>query len=843
MANSQPPVQSLFRTMPIFKLLRKHLLLWMVPTIAFCVLSILYATLGPKKYGATQTLLVRDQLIGGNQVMPGRFESTYSLKSAQETISEIAKQRTVVAQALRTAGLSNTPPQGDPDWPSAKVVEQYQGSISVSSPGGSEFGKTEMIDLVVKAGSRDDALALINALTLEIEARLRLVRRQQAASMVLELSETVRLATQDHERAADKLQQMEAELGADLAELRNLNNPNASVGSMQSQFNNVQNETRVAINERENLAKQKSLLRQAAMAPDGIRATPDEALTFLPALKSLKEGLIKSQLEMAKDLGQYSEHHPKVVASRTEVTEIQQNIARELKTSILAKEKEIEIAQAKVDRLQRTSADLAQRLNRIARLRVDYDKKFNAEQQRNQALIRATDDLNQMISLREASSKVNFVTRVDQPQVGTTPLGLSKKLTVGLGTVFGLCLGLGLVMFIAGGAVITPPPHSDQITQIPPPLAANSNSPASNELESAFDSMPATAESAPLQPEPKQLQPELSQSLRSESLPAPASANSDWGSANQSFSAPKFEGDNRDLAQNVATKAEFDQATLAAAEAIMEERRRRERTRARNESRTHSSQQLPRERVVVPRTPLAETPVPAQEVVIPQAQPLDDEEELAKLLQQAESHSVIQGFEPPELEDIDMESRGSLLQISDALDTTPAAPETTSAPSTAETPQASAPASNIITFADIPPQNGATDEPVQTVEDPLQRFEDPTTDREPTQPSQPIRLQKRTTTDPLGGNPKAAKGQTDSSGKPITQTLVLGTNSLMKMLEEQSRDHGADAKNSTSGPVHSDETTGDPTAQDSDGPVKVDRGSIFSFPMNRSNPPQDKPTP
>ena len=344
---------------PFVRLLLKHKFLWLVPTIGFFVFSLIYASAGPRKYRASQKLVVRDQLIGGSHLKPGRFESMESLKSAQESISEIARNPSVISRALQAADMSSIPSNSPPD---DRLIEMIQGSISVTSPGGAEFGKTEMLDVGVVASNREDAARLVVALTAEIEIQLRSLRQALASSMLVELSQTVEFARGKLASATEQLKKMEQEIGADLSELRNLNNPNSINSSLQSSLTQIQIELRAAINDHENLRKQQLLLRQAAMDPDGILSTPEEAFVFLPALKALKEGLVNANLTLSWAYGKYTENHPNVSAAQTSILLIEKKLHKEIATALKSKERELEIAAAKVTRLRDIERKLSARI-------------------------------------------------------------------------------------------------------------------------------------------------------------------------------------------------------------------------------------------------------------------------------------------------------------------------------------------------------------------------------------------------------------------------------------------------------------------------------------------------
>ena len=426
--------------------LRKRFKLWLVPTVAFFVLSVIYALLGPKRWQASQALLVRDELIGRAYVTPGRFDSTESLKSTQEIISEIAHNPSVVRETLIAANINGNFSEASP--PSAKLVEDVQADIAVIAPGGSEFGKTEMVELRIVGKTPDIAKQLLAGLADQIESHLQQVRSDRAQSMSLELGEAVNLAKRNLDDALAELQRFENDLGSDLVEMRNLNSPNSLSSTMQSSLTAVRNETRQAITEDELVEKQIALLQSAATDVGSIKATPEEILKLLPVLNNLKQGLAAAQLSLSENSGKYDANHPRILSAQNRIDAIKNEISKEVASTLKAKSRERSITQQKIQRLKREDQRISARLAEISELRVQYDKITALVTQRQQSLTNARNELDRMKSIQQAAGKVNLFTRIDQPHVGSRPLGLAKRYVVAAGTGLGLFLGIGLVMLM-----------------------------------------------------------------------------------------------------------------------------------------------------------------------------------------------------------------------------------------------------------------------------------------------------------------------------------------------------------------------------------------------------------
>ena len=74
------------------------------------------------------------------------------MKTFQETVLEVARNRIVVAGALKRLG----PPanRSQVNWPTSEDVQKMQKQITVTAPKGAEFGRTEVIYLSVSGAKR-----------------------------------------------------------------------------------------------------------------------------------------------------------------------------------------------------------------------------------------------------------------------------------------------------------------------------------------------------------------------------------------------------------------------------------------------------------------------------------------------------------------------------------------------------------------------------------------------------------------------------------------------------------------------------------------------------------------
>lgn len=210
---------------------------WVLPAAAGAVLAVLFVLfLKSDTWTARQALVVRDDLLG-QSFKPGQFSSQEAMKSAQETILEIARKPDVIRQALDQLG----PPQpsgffsrSTQQWPDEEVIEDVQGMVTLSAPNGAEFGKTEVIILSVKSSERERTREFIGYLMKAMDKKIDEVRRLRLESMEAELLQARDASALSLTQSTEKLRQMETELGVDVTTMTGMTSLQGGGGECQS---------------------------------------------------------------------------------------------------------------------------------------------------------------------------------------------------------------------------------------------------------------------------------------------------------------------------------------------------------------------------------------------------------------------------------------------------------------------------------------------------------------------------------------------------------------------------------------------------------------------------------
>ncbi len=405
-------------------------------------------------WSAKQSLVIRDDLVG-ESYRPGRFESLDSMKVAQDSILEVARKPKVIRAALEKLGPPPSIFGASANWPSAETIEDTQGTISISAPNGNELGTTEMFLLSTKANSPERVRKFNELLLAEVETKVREVRQNKFESIADELKNNVKVAQASFDEAAQLLQELEKEIGADLSYIRILNDEQSGEGSLDRELSQISIEKRAAEIAYERQVKLNELLARALKQPEKFTAT-SELLESQPRLKNLVAGLGVAQLKLATLVGEYTERHPKVITGRKEVSQIQNQIYIEINSAIQAVDAKIEMAKANLELLTKNEAEMESRLKNLAAMRVDYDKLERDATEKATILGSARAELAQVLSASAHGVEVDLLDPVDAPQVSTSPDGPSKKAIVGAGALAGLMVGFGLTLLVMPGQPAIP---------------------------------------------------------------------------------------------------------------------------------------------------------------------------------------------------------------------------------------------------------------------------------------------------------------------------------------------------------------------------------------------------
>ncbi len=429
----------------ILHLARRYPLRWLLPAVAIAGIGCAVAALRHDSWEASQALMVRDEAgAAGPLDRPGKFQHAEEMKSAQETILELAKNRTVLAEALQQVG---PPPGADlATWPAPRVVAQLESNLKLAPPKGADFGKTEIFYLKVQDRDRQRACLLVEAIGSSVQRHFQDLRGLRAQSMIDELTRTVALARADLQQSTDKLSAIEKSVGSDLAELRILQEAPAGDSQMRRTNIEIENELRQVRTSQQSNRELLSLLKRAQDNPRELLDAPSRLLDSQPAIKRLKDGLVDAQLRTAQLMGLMSEDHPQVQVAKEAQQRVSEGVNNELAAAIRGIQLELKLSQQRGDFLEKQLDSNSARLTHVAEVRAEYGNLVAETRHRNEIVKAAEQELSEARGSQAAAHSANLITTVDKAETGLDPVGPSKAIIAAGSIAGGLLIGVGLLL-------------------------------------------------------------------------------------------------------------------------------------------------------------------------------------------------------------------------------------------------------------------------------------------------------------------------------------------------------------------------------------------------------------
>ncbi len=434
---------------------------WLLPVVGSVCAACGWWVWHEPTWQATQGLILRD-ITSLEDADLGRFPDGESRKIAQEMVLELARRPEVAEAALLAVGPSHSAPYPN-GKPTTAQIDALVDSVKVVAPKGAEFGRTDLIYLSVKDRSPRRARQLAAALTTAVDLELRQLRRQQAASLVAELTQVESVAANELQRATEELVELEEQAGPDLGELRVLTQAGSGEGVVRQLLVNLDNDRRAAQIRLERQRNLLAFLEEAKEQPEVILSAPSALFELQPSLGGLKEGLTQAQLRYAQLKGQYAGAHPKLRAAEATVREVRERLKQALHSAETALAQDVHINESQLRLLEQRRDALLERSERIARLRAPYAARIENVRQATAVLQEVRKNLAEAKGRLQAAEDASLITRVGRPTTPTDPTGPRPAVVLLAALLGGLFLGLGnLVLMVPtdawpGRAELEPP--------------------------------------------------------------------------------------------------------------------------------------------------------------------------------------------------------------------------------------------------------------------------------------------------------------------------------------------------------------------------------------------------
>ena len=427
----------------------QHRRWWITPAVVGFLLAALYAVATPRRWKATQGVLIRPAAAGLTEERLGKFSDLSEMKTLQETILELARSQSVVAATLEEVG----PP---PSWftpsqfPTPEDVVDFRDNLLMNPPGGAEFGKTEVFYLGYVDKKAERAAQIVEVLRGELESRLKELRDQRAQSMIAELEEGVLQADAALQQRIDELTAFEARVGDRLIDLRSIESPLGGTSQLSQQVIALEAEVRLIEEARVRYEQLLLALTSAQDDPLQIAAFPASLIASQPALESLKQGLVDAQLTTAQLKATRRDEHPFVVSARQREQHVQRQLHAELAVARRGVELELAHTLARGKALTAQLADARSSMTELADLRAPYSKRLAAVENQTRLVESARKRLGDAQVTQAGAQSASLLAGIDQVESGVRPVGPGRSTIALGGGLAGLLLGLGLTFVMQG---------------------------------------------------------------------------------------------------------------------------------------------------------------------------------------------------------------------------------------------------------------------------------------------------------------------------------------------------------------------------------------------------------
>lgn len=417
----------------IIRVIRKRVRLMVCIFLIAVFVAGVISFLIPPTYEAETTLRIKqpkdlaDSLLAdvpiGNTLVTQQLMSTYA---------EILKSRTVVEDMIVKTQSGK----------SKKVRYEDMLDRITTEP----VKDTEILKIKVQAGSPKEAKSGTNTLVDCFLARLTTLVRSEDAAVGDFIGERLIEAKQDLDRAEDALEQFkrQQQIVAPEAETQ------ALVDNL-SKLNELKAENTV------NLAASRARLESAQKQ---ISQEKGEFIADSPLIEQYKAKLADLEVELVSLLPNYTDKHPKVIATRAEIEETRNKLNTEIARVINAETPSMNpiyqgLLQGKIQAEVEIAAANAQTaaLNKITTEGEEDLTKLPAKEQDLARLMRddsLAQDIYVMLAKRREEAKISEVMQptdvqiVDRAVLPDKPIKPNKRMNILMGAFLGLLAGSGL---------------------------------------------------------------------------------------------------------------------------------------------------------------------------------------------------------------------------------------------------------------------------------------------------------------------------------------------------------------------------------------------------------------
>ncbi len=420
--------------------------------------ALVISYLEPKTWEASVKVWAQDQSAALRRANDHAPEIQTRVKMVLSNLRELIFARSVLEETLVRCAAAE---QADP--PDAAHLEEQgdrlRRAITIEAPKGSDFGTTEIFFVRLRDRDPSHAERLLQSLLDAFHKRYEQLSTEQANHLYDEIRLQVGESRQLLGQSEQNLEAFVSELGADLLELHTLVNTTGGESDLRKSLNSVNERLTPALIELQERTRFLDQVQKARLSPEPI-VVPAFLLHEYGALDETSRSLVKAHLDLDAVAARYKPDHSEYRSTEDRLRRTEQTCRAQADLALRALEKDIAAKKQSLDYLAETKQGYVKRMAELANKSVQYAGLVEEVRQRRETVAEVEKRLSDAFHAQLTAAQDVLLSTVDPPRTDPNPVSPRRALNIGVGTVLGLLIGLGLA-FLARQYTYTVRSESD----------------------------------------------------------------------------------------------------------------------------------------------------------------------------------------------------------------------------------------------------------------------------------------------------------------------------------------------------------------------------------------------
>jgi len=407
--------------------------------VAGCV-----AAITPWTWRASMTAWLVPQTIAREQQGEFSYDADRRLAVQLENFRQVALSDEVLAEVLDR--VATGPP--DADVSRDAQVRGLRDRIKMSTPKGTEFGRSEMFQITVVDDAPARALAIAEAFKDVSQQRYTQLCVQKANALVKQASKACDQAEAVFGVGQRARRRLDRQAGADVHDLRTLaTRPDGDMLLDKAMVDIYGERQKLEGEVREHQRRLEAVRQAAAQLTDAdLWALPSGLLGDNKDLGAARAGLADLTATLAQLRARFTEQYPKVQAVRRELVDARQRLRRSLTAFLASLGSDLAARQERLTYLTKQERNHRDRLARLERMRIAYVTATDAVDRATERVRVTAQQKAAAAEIEARARRAQLLVFVDPPKVDDQPVNPPRQKHILVGLALGLAAGLGVAL-------------------------------------------------------------------------------------------------------------------------------------------------------------------------------------------------------------------------------------------------------------------------------------------------------------------------------------------------------------------------------------------------------------